>query len=663
MNLEARILTETILPAGNSGSDVEEKTLTIALAGNANVGKSAIFNQLTGLVQETGNWAGKTVGIREGSLLHHRRQIKIVDLPGIYSFSTYSPEEQVTREYILTRHPDVVINVVDATSLERNLYFTLQLREMGAPVIIALNFADIAKKKHIHIDHELMGKILGYPVVSTLAIKGIGIHELVDAALSLIGGKEDLPDFEDLKYGPEVESRIAKITDAFSGIALKYPPRWLAIKLLEGDAGIREELEKANSEPVRLSQKLAAEISAIHGEDSAAVIISERYALAARIAREISIGTEPAVNPTARLENISLHPILGYLLFFAVMVAILVFISFFGGWLTGIITGLFERLNPQATGVIAEIFWSGGVVGFYAALSVALGFILPFFLILGFLGESGYLPRIAFLMDRPFHLIGLHGQASLPIIMALGCNVPACLGCQIMDNKRDRLIATFLTTIVPCSARTSVVLGLVGAFVGWQWAVGLLAFQFILIFCLGLLLNRLSRSTSPGIIMEIPEYRMPSLKVVWRQAWNRFKEFLTLGVPLIVAGSLVIESLQVFNILNYVTSALTPLTVTWLGLPAFTGVLLIFGILRKEANLALLIAFAGGASIISIISPLQMVVFSIVIMLYIPCISTIAVLWRATGLKMTVLMVLAEIVLALLLGGIAYRVLGILLPA
>jgi ferrous iron transport protein B len=663
MNLEARNFTETILSAGNSGSDVKEKSLTIALAGNANVGKSAIFNQLTGLVQETGNWAGKTVGIREGSLLHHQRQIKIVDLPGIYSFSTYSPEEQVTREYILTRYPDVVINVVDATSLERNLYFTLQLREMGVPVIIALNFADIAKKKHIHIDHELMGKILGYPVFSTLAIKGIGIHELVDAALSLIGRKQDLPDFEDLKYGPEVESRIAKITDAFSGIILKYPPRWLAIKLLEGDAGIREELEKDNSEPVRLSQKLASEISAIHGEDSSAVIISERYALAARIAREINIGTEPAVKSTARLENISLHPFVGYLLFFAVMVAILVFISFFGGWLTGIITGLFERLNPQAPGVIAEIFWSGGVVGFYAALSVALGFILPFFLILGFLGESGYLPRIAFLMDRPFHLIGLHGQASLPIIMALGCNVPACLGCRIMDNKRDRLIATFLTTIVPCSARTSVVLGLVGAFVGWQWAVGLLAFQFILIFCIGLILTRLSPSTSPGIIMEIPEYRMPSLKVIWRQAWNRFKEFLTLGVPMIVAGSLVIESLQVFNILRYITSALTPLTVTWLGLPAFTGVLLIFGILRKEANLALLIAFAGGASIISIISPLQMVVFSIVIMLYIPCISTIAVLWRETGLKMTILMVLAEIILALLLGGIAYRVLGLVLPS
>ena len=229
----------------------------------------------------------------------------------------------------------------------------------------------------------------------------------------------------------------------------------------------------------------------------------------------------------------------------------------------------------------------------------------------------------------------LHGQASLPLIMAFGCNVPACLACRIMDNKRDRLIATFLTTMVPCSARTSVVLGLVGAFVGWQWAVGLLVFQFMLIYFLGRLLNKLIPSTSPGIIMEIPEYRLPSLKIVWQQAWFRFRDFLTIGVPLIIVGSIVIESLRVFNWLDYVTNALTPITVTWLGLPAFTGVLLIFGILRKEANLALLISFAGGAAINIIISPLQMVVFSMVIMLYIPCISTIAVLVKETGVKVT----------------------------
>jgi ferrous iron transport protein B len=634
-------------------------SLTIALAGNANVGKSAIFNQLTGLTQETGNWAGKTVGFREGSLAHHGRQFKIVDLPGVYSFSSYSAEELISREYILSQAPAAIINVVDATSLERNLFFTLQLKEMGVPLVLALNFADIAKKKHLEIDAALLGRLLDAPVVSTQAIRGIGVHELIDSALEMIEKKDGAGDAGNLHYGPEIEIRLTELQQGLAAAGLCRPFRWTAIKLLEGDGQVMDELQKQSPELAQLAQKLAAELASIHGEDSSSVIKAERYALAARIAAQISQPARSASSPVHHLENLSLHPLTGYLLFFASMIAILVFISFFGGWMTSLITSLFERFDPHATGRLGTILWDGGAIGFYAALSVAVGFILPFFLILGWLGESGYLPRIAFLMDRPCHTIGLHGQASLPLITALGCNVPACLGCRIMDNRRDRLIATFLSTMVPCSARTSVVLGLVGAFVGWYWAVAIFGLQILIIFLLGKLLNRLNPSTSPGIIMEMPEYRLPSARIVWKQAWYRFKDFLTLGVPLIVAGSLLIETMRVFHILEHVTSAISPLTVSWLGLPAFTGVLLIFGILRKEANLALLITFAGGAQITSIITPLQMVVFSIVIMLYIPCISTIAVLVKETGLKMTALMVVAEVGLALLVGGLAYRVLGL----
>jgi ferrous iron transport protein B len=639
--------------------DSTDRKLTLALAGNANVGKSSIFNQLTGLTQETGNWGGKTIGIREGVLSHHGFRIDIVDLPGIYSFATYSPEEQVTREYILTGHPDVVVNVLDATSLERNLFFTLQIKEMGVPVVIALNYSDIAKKKHIYLDTKLLSELLGVPVINTVAIKGIGVHELIDAALELrdIPGKPQIT----LKYGQEVEKRIDELVGMLDATTLKYPPRWTAIQLLEGE----KELFKYNNERISKilssSQTLAAELVAIHGEEISVVITAERYALAASIAKRVSIPSAPVKRALTGSDNLVLHPVFGYIIFIATMAAILVLVSLFGGWATNLITELFNNLKPAISGNLADILWNGGVVGFYAALSVAIGFILPFFLILGWLGESGYLPRIAFLMDRPCHTVGLHGQASLPLLMAFGCNVPACLACRVMDNRRDRLIATFLTTMVPCSARTSVVLGLVGAFVGWQWAVGLLVFQFLLIYILGSLLKKLIPSTSPGIILEIPEYRRPNLKIVWRQAWFRFKDFLTIGVPLIIVGSLVIESLRVFNWLDYVTNFLTPVTVTWLGLPAFTGILLIFGILRKEANLALLISFAAGAAVTSVITPLQMVVFSIVIMLYIPCISTIAVLSKETGLKVTTVIVISEIALAILFGGIAYRFLGLFL--
>jgi len=632
------------------------RELVIALVGNANVGKSAIFNQLTGLAQETGNWSGKTGDAREGMLKHHDLHIRIVDLPGIYSFSTYSLEEQTTREFLLSRHPDVVINVLDATSLERNLYFTLQLKEMGLPLVIALNYNDIARKKHINIDTSLLSCTLQAPVVNTIAIKGIGVHELIDAALEVVEIKGESGDDTPLRYGLEIENRVGRLMEKLDEYDVKLPRRWAAVELLEGDPGVIPTLVNTPGIVAR-ARELSGELAEMHGEDSATVITAERYALAARIAQQSNLVVAAASRPGSRLDNITLHPVFGYLLFFLVMSAILVVISLFGGWLTGIITGVFESLDPHFRSIPGMVFWNGGVVGFYAALSVGLGFIMPFFLILSWLGESGYLPRIAFIMDRPCHTVGLHGQASLPLITALGCNVPACLGCRVMENKRDKLLTMFLSTLVPCSARTSVLLGLVGAFVGWQWAVGLLFFQFAIIFLVGRLLNNMMPNRSPGIIMEIPEYRLPDMKIVWRQTWYRFRDFLIVGVPFIVGGSAVIELLRVLNVLDTVTHVLTPITVYWLGLPAFTGVLLIFGILRKEATLALLFSLAGGFAVTGIMSPLQMVVFTIVVMLYIPCISTMAVMVKEAGVKYTVIMVIAEIALALLLGGISYRLL------
>jgi ferrous iron transport protein B len=629
----------------------------LALAGNANVGKSSIFNQLTGLGQETGNWGGKTTGVQEGFLSHHGYRIRVVDLPGIYTLAASSAEEQLAGDFILNQHPDMVVNVLDATSLERNLVLTLQLREMGVPLVIALNNADLARKKHIQLDTALLGKLLDAPVISTIAIKGIGVHELVDAALDL---KEDPRELNDsLKYGWEIEKRLGELVERMDIGNLRYPARWTAIQLLQGEEGLfqRDNLDTARL--VEHARKLAAELVAMHGEGISAVIAAEQYALAASLARRVTTLPVPEKRRRFGLDNLTLHPVFGYILFTAVMAVILVLVSYLGGWVTDGLAWLLAFFAPDTSGKLIDILWNGGAAGLFASLSVGVGFILPFYLILSLLGESGYLPRIAFLMDRPCHTVGLHGQASLPLIMALGCNVTGCLACRNMEGRRDRLLATFLTTLVPCSARTSVVLGLVGAFVGWPWAVGLLVFQMFFIYLLGLLLNRLFPSRSPGIIMEIPEYRVPAWDIVWRQTWFKFREFLVIGVPLIVAGSLAIESLRVFNWLDYVTDLLKPVTVDWLGLPAFTGVLLIFGILRKEANLALLLSFAGGAAVTSIISPLQMVVLAIVILLYIPCISTIAVLVKETGVKLTALMVVAEIALAILIGGIGYRLLGL----
>jgi ferrous iron transport protein B len=295
----------------------------------------------------------------------------------------------------------------------------------------------------------------------------------------------------------------------------------------------------------------------------------------------------------------------------------------------------------------------------YATLAVALGFILPFYLILGVLEDSGYLPKIAYLMDRPCHTIGLHGKACIPLLLGFGCNVTACVGCRIMETKRDRLITVFLSTMVPCSARTVVILGLVGAYVGVQWAIALYVVDFMLIFIIGRILNRLLPGVSVGIIMEMPPYRLPSGKVVVKQAWNRFKPFLITALPLIIIGSIVIELMRITNVLSFVSNILSPVTVVWLGLPAFTGFLFIFGVIRKEAALVLLATAAGTLNIRTVMSPVQMIVFALVIMIYVPCVATITALIRETGWKNAVFISLSEIGLAVLLGGITLRLLSL----
>jgi ferrous iron transport protein B len=635
--------------------------LVIALAGNANVGKSSIFNQLTGLGQIIGNWPGKTVEKAEGMLFHHNKHIKIIDLPGIYSLSTYSQEEIVSRDYIALEHPDVVVNVVDATSLERNLFFTLQLLEMGAPLVIALNLIDAAKKKGIIINEKKLQELLNAPVVPTIATQGVGVHEIVDEAINQ-ASQPSSTNQNGIRYGPEIEKRIEKLQQVLKKISIDYPIRWTAIKLLEGDSEIITTVGKKHPDIIIAAKILAEEITEIHKEPCSTVIASERYAVAARIVKQVRTFTESEKpSATERLDALTMHSVTGYLLMFVIMLGILLFMSFFGGWFSGTIENLFESINPGWTGIWADLFWNGGIVGLYATLAVAFGFILPFYLILGFLEDSGYLPKIAYLMDRPCHLMGIHGKACIPLLLAFGCNVPACVGCRIMETKRDRFIAIFLSTLIPCSARTVVILGLVGAYIGVQWALLLYLFDFALILLIGRILNRFLPGSSIGIIMELPPYRFPSAKVVIKQAWNRFKPFLLTALPFIIIGSVIIEAMRLTGLLSLVSNALSPITVVWLGLPAFTGFLFIFGILRKEAALVLLMTAAGTTDISAVMSPVEMIVFALVIMIYIPCVATIAALIREIGWKKTGLITFTEIGLAVFIGGIAFRLLSLVM--
>jgi len=637
---------------------------TIALAGNANVGKSVIFNQLTGLHQHIGNWPGKTVEKAEGTLHFKGHTIDIIDLPGIYSLSTFSMEELVSREYIVTEKPDLVINVVDASLLERNLFFTLQLLELETPMIVALNQIDMAKKKGILIDYKKAENILGIPIVPTVAVSGKGIYEMLETAIEVIEKKRKTEPLKPL-YGKEIEERIEKLVKLLNKTQLRYPARWAAIKLLDEDKEVEKEVLEVSPKIVAVAEKLRAELEEIHGHSCPTVVTSERYQVASRISKEIQEITAPLKTPMReKLHTATTHKIFGYPIMLAAILTVFVAIFSFGDFTSTFLGDLFLGLKPAfdsvlGTGIVGELVWGGAIEGVVGGITVALPYILPFYFILYLFEDSGYLSRIAFLMDNLMHKMGLHGKAFIPVMLSFGCNVPGCLGCRIMETPRERLLTAFVVTLVPCAATSVIILGLVGTYVGIQWALALYIINLIIIFVLG----RIAFKALPGepteLIMEMSDYRMPHIKTVAKQTWFRLREFIVMAFPLIIAGSFVIKIAEVANLLDPIANIISPVTVTWLGLPAVTGIALIFGVLRKELTLIMLATLFATTNFALVMTPVQMIVFTLVVMLYIPCVATIGALVKEFGWKKALLITVFEIVFALLVGGIAFRLLAL----
>jgi ferrous iron transport protein B len=647
------------------------KQLRIALAGNANVGKSVIFNQLTGLNQIVGNWPGKTVERAEGTLHFKGHTIRIIDLPGIYSLSTFSMEEIVSRDYIAVEKPDIIINVIDASTLERNLYFTLQLLELEAPIIIDLNQVDFAAKKGVRIDVEKLSKTLGVPVNPTVAITGSGISELLSTVVAVISGKRKLKPLK-VKYGKEIEKRVQAIKKLVSAklpqLCTVYPARWIAIKLLERDTDVAGKLKNYENgkEVLDYAEKLAGELETIHGEQSSVIIASEKYGFATKIAKAVTtIEAPPKISLEQKLDALTTHKILGYPILAAVLASMFALI-FAGGsiisggldYVFGIFTTYTENILSSLLPEIAVSLIVNGILsGIVAGITIALPYIVPFYILLALLEDSGYLPRAAFLMDNLMHKIGLHGKAFIPLILGYGCSVPACIGCRIMETERERFLSAFVVVLIPCAARTVVILGLVGRFVGLQAALALYVFDLILVFILGRIAFKVLPGEPVGLIMEMPSYKKPSLRNITLKTWSRTKDFVYIAFPIIIAGSLVIEALALSGFINYIVEAATPLVGGWLGLPPKAGIPLIFGILRKELTLILL------SELISLrtLSDMQMIVFALVTMIYIPCLATIAACIREFGWKKALAITVVDIALALFLGGVAYRLLSLVM--
>ena len=652
----------------NSKKSQANGGITIALAGNANVGKSVLFNQLTGSSQIIGNWPGKTVEKAEGTLTFEGQKITVIDLPGIYSFSTFGMEELVSRDYIALENPDVVINVVDAAVLERNLFFTLQLIEMGAPLVLCLNQVDIAKKKGIVINTKKLEQALGVPVVPTVGIRGEGVYELTKKAVEVAKNRKRNGKAL-VRYGAEIEERISKLDLAIQAedLGLSYSSRWVAIKLLENDPEITKLVLSKSESMIRLSEALAAEISSIHNELSFAVVASERYALANKIAGEAQRQGEVKTTFSDKLEWLTTHRVFGYATAVGVIAGLLLWTFSIGNLLSTLFSNVLSLIAPldlALGGSIQQIAWNGVWGGFVAGVTLIIPFVIPFYILLAMIEDSGVLTRVAFMMDSAMHKIGLHGKALIPMILGFGCNVPAIRACRIMETKRERLLATFAITFAPCTARTIVILGFVAAFLGPLWALSLYAVDILLIFVLGRIALKVVPGQSTGLIMEMHSFKVPSLSVVGKQTWARTKEIIYIVFPLYIGGSALIQVLYAVGVLQGISNVISPLTVVWLGLPPIAGILLVLGFVRKELTLLAAVAITVatfGSTNLSLLfpHPAQLVTIALVNLIYIPCLSTVAVIAKDYGWKTAAIITAANFATALLVGGIAYRLLEI----
>jgi ferrous iron transport protein B len=639
----------------------DDKKIEIVLAGQGNSGKSAIFNFLTGLHQHIGNWAGKTIEKCEGTLFYKDYTIDVTDLPGIYSLTAFSEEELISREYIVHSKPDSIINVVDSTNLERSLIFTLQLLEFECPVILALNMFDLSRKKRITIDINKLRHLLDVPVIPTVASRGYGMTRIMDKVVEMKG---DVKEYKVHPYGKEIEDSIGRLTVLLKAIASDYPERWIAIKLLEKDKEIEKLVQEKNPGILEIAAQLSAYLEEIHGHDSSLVISDERSHLATRITREaVKISPRHKTPLNDKLDAITTHKFAGYLVMIAILGGMFMTVFGFGNWLSGRFDILFSNWHIWWNSTIgttypAALGWAG-IESILALVQIALPYILPFYIILYFLEGWGYIARISFLMDNLMHKMGIHGKGCISFIIGFGCNVPGCMSCRLMESKRERFITAILVTLVPCSAVSVIIFGLVGKYVGLWWALGLYLLALAIIFIVGKILSKLMIGEPVELIMPMPDYKTPGLKTVLYQTWDATKEFIFIAAPIVIVSGIIIQAINLAGWMPAISSFLSPVTVTWLGLPAITGILLIFGILRKELILVMLAAYLGTTNFPDVLSSQQMITLAVVSMFYVPCVATISVLWKEYGWKKAMVICILEILFAIILAGSVKRILDL----
>lgn len=665
--------------------------LTIALAGNPNCGKTSLFNLLTKSRQHIGNWPGVTVEKKEGTLKFKGESYKVIDLPGTYSLGAYSEDEIVARNYILKDKPDVVINVVDATNLERNLYLTTQLIEMGANVVIALNMIDQAEALNIEIDTNKLSKRLGVPIVKTSALKNRGIEELIETSIHLKKNEKLI----NINYGEDIEDEIKNLSSLLETYKnkLEFPVNWTALKLLENDEYIKDKVKQLNAPSI--FNKLEESNKTIEkniGFEADMSIVDKRYSFISSITEDvIKKPSEKQVTTTEKIDKIVTNKYLGIPIFALIMYCLyeLTFIigagiqEWFGDLIAkaGVIVS--EWVSNMGAPELLVGFIDKGLFGGVGAVLSFLPLIMVMYFLLGLLEDSGYMARAAYVMDRLMRGLGLHGKTFVSMIVSVGCNVPGIMSTRTLENKKDRMIAILINPFISCGARMPIYAVFVEAF--FPTHQGLVLFS---LYVLGIIVALISgkifsktlfKGESSYFVMELPAYRMPSIKNVFLLMWEKAGAFFKKAGMIIFPMMIVLWALSVLplgvepnsehSILGMIGSFVAPLFVlagygTWQA-----GVSLITGILAKESVVATMgMVYAGveeGEALINVIqqvfTPLSAVSFLVMTLLYTPCLAALGAIKRETNsMKWTIFSAVYTFVIALVLSTLVYQV-GLLL--
>jgi ferrous iron transport protein B len=645
----------------------ERQDYVVALAGNPNSGKTTVFNNLTGGRQHVGNWPGVTVEKKEGRSRGGSIEFNVVDLPGTYSLTAYSLEEVIVRDFIAGERPDAVVNVIDASNIERNLYLTTQLLELGVPLIVALNMMDVAESRGVTIDVDLLSELLGVPVVPMISLRNRGTEDLKEVVAQAIRGEAKFRGIQVL-YGREAEEEIVKLEAAieqdealrreFLG---KYSARWLAVKLLEEDERVEEDVERVAGPDAAVLKQLAASrrhLFSIFGEDIETIVVDNRYGFVAGIVREaVKREREGYESKSDRIDGVLTNRVLGFPIF-AFFMWLMFFLTFYLGkfpmrWIDLLMRGLGHFVTTNLTSPAwLQSLLVDGVIGGVGAVLVFLPQIFIIFICISILEDTGYMARAAFIMDRIMHWLGLHGKSFIPLVMGFGCNVPAVMATRTLESEKDRMITILVNPLMSCTARLPIYALFTAAFFAANQ--GTVTFSLYLLgIILAVAMAKLFRKTifrgeSEPFVMELPPYRWPTAKGTVVHMWERGSLFLRKAGTVILAGSVIIWFMSYFppgvvygspaSIAGKIGHVFEPL-VKPLGFDWRAVVALMFGFVAKEivvSTYGALLGVGGDRAAIStelhkIFTPLTAYTFMAFTLLYTPCLATVAVIRKETG--------------------------------